>query len=139
MARRLALGMATMAIVAFCSAGYGATPDAGAPSKPQPVAPGKKANPAGAAPSTPVSVPRSYARAVNGNTDYPGNDITYWKGPFSGCAAACDQTPGCVAYTLHKDNGANCWLKSALPKGSPKPTGNSTPNANRDTFQVQSR
>jgi len=70
--------------------------------------------------------PRSYTPRIN--TDYPGNDITYWRGPFSGCAKACDSTPNCVAYVIHKDNGANCWLKSLLS--------NPVPNVARDTFQV---
>src|SRR5262249_54410949 len=71
---------------------------------------------------------RNYALISGGEVDYPENDILYWLGPFDGCAAACDSTPGCRAYTLHKDNGTNCWLKSRLL--------NPTPNKNRDTFQV---
>ena len=118
MAKRLALSMATISIVAICGVGYGETPDAAAPSK--------KAGSASAAPSIPR--PRSYKLLSKGNIDYPGNDITYWRGPFSECAAACTRTPGCKAYILHKDNGANCWLKSKVE--------NSTPNTNRDTFQV---
>ncbi len=63
---------------------------------------------------------RGYTMIANGSANFIGNDITYWKGPFSSCAAACDKTPGCVAYTLHKENGANCWLKSAPASNTPK-------------------
>lgn len=70
----------------------------------------------------------TYALLSNGNSDYPYNDIVYWNGPLSGCAQACSDTEGCIAYTLHKDNGANCWLKRSV--------GNPTPNRNRDTYQL---
>lgn len=46
--------------------------------------------------------------------DWVHGDIKYFEGPFSSCAKACDDATGCVGYTLHKDNGKNCWLKSAL-------------------------
>jgi hypothetical protein len=60
--------------------------------------------------------------------DYQSNDITYWIGPFSSCGVQCDATPGCIAYALHKDNGANCWLKHNLLGGNTA--------TNRDTYYV---
>ena len=74
----------------------------------------------------PLPSPRSYN--FQGAVDYPGNDITYWKGPFSNCAAACDVTPGCVAYVSDLPNGSNCWLKSKLE--------NSRQDGNRNTNYV---
>ena len=74
----------------------------------------------------PLPSPRSYI--FQGAVDYPGNDITYWKGPFSNCAAACDVTPGCVAYVSDLPNGSNCWLKSKLE--------NSRQDGNRNTNYV---
>ena len=60
---------------------------------------------------------------------YPGNDIKYYVGKFEACPVACDNTPGCVGYTLQLDNGANCWLKSKLTA-----PGASTPT--RDTYYI---
>lgn len=55
--------------------------------------------------------------------NYPGNDIKYYVGKFEACPVACDNTPGCVGYTLQLDNGANCWLKSKLTApGASTPT-----------------
>jgi hypothetical protein len=72
----------------------------------------------------PLPTRNSYSKREN--TDFVGNDIKYYEGPFSNCAAVCDSTTDCKAYTLHKDLGSNCWLKSSA----------STPTANnsRDTF-----
>jgi chitodextrinase len=72
-------------------------------------------------------IPRKYN--LKKSQDFPGNDISYWVGPFSGCEAACDSTPGCVAYTKHLDNGSNCWLK-----GSAR---NSNNEGVRDTHVVE--
>lgn len=60
--------------------------------------------------------------AVVSQTDYPGNDIMYWTGPYSGCAQACASTQGCVAYVYDGNSNQNCWLKYALngmPNGNP--------------------
>jgi hypothetical protein len=65
---------------------------------------------------------KSYATLVNAHYPggyYPGgsneiNDLRYWEGPFSACPAQCDSTPGCVGFLLHKNLGANCYLKFAL-------------------------
>lgn len=65
------------------------------------------------------------------NVDFRDNDILYWRGPFSGCRAACDSTSGCVAYVTHKDHGANCWLKARLEK--------STPHLGRDAYIFTTR
>jgi hypothetical protein len=46
--------------------------------------------------------------------DYPNNNLKYHVGPYETCNIACDNTPGCVGYARHLDNGANCWLKSDL-------------------------
>lgn len=71
--------------------------------------------------------------------DYPDNsndktatqrnkDISYWKGPFSECAATCDLDTNCVGYTLDKTVGANCWLRSSLK--------NPILNSSKDTYVI---
>jgi hypothetical protein len=52
---------------------------------------------------------RSYATLPN--TDFFGNDITYWYGSFEGCLWACDTTATCIGFVLDKSKGYNCWLK----------------------------
>jgi hypothetical protein len=61
--------------------------------------------------------------------DYPGNDIEYYNGPFTDCANRCNSLPNCVGYILHKDNGRNCWMKSAL-------SGNGNISSIRDTYKA---
>jgi hypothetical protein len=58
--------------------------------------------------------------------DYPGNDIRYYNESFNKCAYKCSITPGCNSYTLHRDRGFGCWLKSKNQ--------NRTGNSNRDTY-----
>jgi hypothetical protein len=55
---------------------------------------------------------------LSANTNYIGNDITYYEGPFTNCAAKCDATPNCAGYVTDKDKGSNCWLKSKLETSS---------------------
>ena len=77
--------------------------------------------------TTPVAttpVARNYL--LISNMDYPYNDIKYYQGPYKDCAPLCDSTANCVAYTLQKETGQNCWLKTALQ--------NAGPNNNRDTY-----
>lgn len=48
------------------------------------------------------------------NVDYPENDIAYFNGKFKNCPKKCDLTPNCIGYTLNKEKGYGCWLKTSF-------------------------
>lgn len=62
-------------------------------------------------------------------TNYTGDILKYYVGSFDTCEVACDNTAGCVGYTKHLDNGANCWLK--------KTVGDAEADDTRDTYLLQ--
>uniref|UniRef100_K3WCW1 Apple domain-containing protein n=1 Tax=Globisporangium ultimum (strain ATCC 200006 / CBS 805.95 / DAOM BR144) TaxID=431595 RepID=K3WCW1_GLOUD len=51
---------------------------------------------------------------VEEGIDFVGNDIgSSQQSRIEDCCTACDNKPGCHAYTFTAYNGSTCWLKSA--------------------------
>lgn len=87
-------------------------------------------------PVTPVTPPPAVSTGrkynLKPNWDYPHNDLGYDpNAAYNTCAAACDKTPNCIAYTTQKETGKGCWYKSALVGGFG--------HGNRDTYLVEGR
>jgi hypothetical protein len=55
---------------------------------------------------------------VECGVDHQGGDLkmVYVSGGIKGCAAACDQTPGCIDASF---SGSSCYLKSKVGKAVP--------------------
>jgi len=61
-------------------------------------------------------LPSTDSCPVQINTDYPGNDIAYYKAnSYQECRALCEEAAGCNAYTYASNY---CYLKSSISRTS---------------------